>query len=95
MFLADITDKISHIGYLPGVEADSGLVEDQHLGLVKNGLRQSDALAVALGELADGLACTRGDAAGVHCPSNCFSPVFQMTQVRHKAQIGLYGHLGV
>jgi hypothetical protein len=46
--LADFDDLL-------GVEAAGGLVEDQHVGVVDDGLRQADALAEALGELADQL----------------------------------------
>ena len=44
-------DEGEHVADLPRVEAVGGLVEDQHLGLVDERLGESDALAVALGEV--------------------------------------------
>ena len=38
-----------------GSRPRGGLIEDEHIGVVDDGLRQADALAVALGELADQL----------------------------------------
>lgn len=41
--------QLSHFVLLVGVEAIGGLVEDEHLGVVDDGLGDSDALAVAFG----------------------------------------------
>ncbi len=46
-------DQLARFIDLLGIEAGSRLVENQHVGIVNDGLRQADALAVALGELAE------------------------------------------
>ncbi len=46
--------QLSHFVLLVGVEAVGGLVEDEHLGVVDDGLGDTDALAVAFGEIFDG-----------------------------------------
>ena len=42
-----------------GIQAGGGLVENQNIGIVDDGLGQSDALPVAFGELADQLVSRR------------------------------------
>ena len=56
--LADFDDLL-------GVEAGGGLVEDQDIGVVDDGLRQADALAVAFGKLADQLVADVAEGAAV------------------------------
>ena len=46
-------DQRADLRDLPRVEPDGGLVEDQHLRIAQERLRQTDPLPVALGELAD------------------------------------------
>ena len=50
---------------LLGVEAGGRLVENQDVGVVDDGLRQSDALPVALGKLADQFVRDVGDGAAL------------------------------
>ena len=47
-------DQRTRLVDLLGVQAGRRLVQNQHVGIVDDGLRQSDALPVALGELAGG-----------------------------------------
>ncbi len=47
--------QIADFDNLLGVEAGGGLVENQHVGIVDDGLRDADALAVAFRKLADQL----------------------------------------
>ncbi len=46
-------DQAADLDDLRGVQPDGRLVEDEQLWLVQDGLRQPDALPIALGELAD------------------------------------------
>ena len=55
----EVLQQLADFDDLLGVEAGSGLIEDQHIGVVDDGLRQADALAVAFGKLADELRCGR------------------------------------
>ena len=48
-----------------GSRPAGGLVEDQHVGVVDDGLGEADALAVAFGELADQLGADVADARSV------------------------------
>ena len=50
---------------LLGVEAGGRLVENQHVGVVDDRLRQADALPVAFGQLADQLVPDVGDGAAL------------------------------
>ena len=58
--------ELPDVDDLARIEADGGLVEDQHLRAVDHRLRDADPLAVALRELADQLAGDLGQAAGAH-----------------------------
>ena len=46
-------DEGADLAHLVGIESDGGFVEDEDIGIVDEGLGEADALAVALGELAD------------------------------------------
>ncbi len=48
-------DQLARLDNLFGIETGSRLIEDQNIGVVEDGLRQSDALAIAFRELADQL----------------------------------------
>ena len=48
-------EQVADFDDLLRVETGGGLVQDQHVGIVDDRLRQADALPVALGELADQL----------------------------------------
>ena len=61
-------DEGADLDDLPRVEPDGRLVEDEHARPMHEGLRDADALAVALRELADQLAGDLGEAAGVRSP---------------------------
>ena len=58
-------DQVARLVDLLGIEAGGGLVENQHVGIVNDGLRQADALAVAFGELAEQLVLYIGDGAAL------------------------------
>src|SRR5690606_4046015 len=50
---AEALDEIADLGDLPRVEPRGRLVEDEHLGIAEERLREPDALAKALAQLAD------------------------------------------
>ena len=56
LFLPSVRIVLAHVANLVGIQAGGRLVEDQHVGLVQQHLGHADALAIALGELADRLA---------------------------------------
>jgi hypothetical protein len=51
----EVLEQVADLDDLGGVEAAGRLIEDQDIGIVDDGLSDADALAVALGELADQL----------------------------------------
>ncbi len=51
----EIPDQIAGLVDLFGIESGGGFVEDQHVGIVDDRLRQTYALAIAFRELADQL----------------------------------------
>ena len=55
-FLPRFLMRVAHLPDLVGVQADGGFVEDEQVGVADECLRQADALAVALREIADQLA---------------------------------------
>ena len=59
---AGILDDGAYFFQLVGVETGGGLIKDEHLGVVDEGLCQAYALAVALGELADAFVALGGEA---------------------------------
>ena len=69
-------DQVARLIDLLGIEARGRLVEDQHIGIVDDGLRQADALAVAFGELPDQLVSDVGDGAALAgvIDARCASP---------------------
>ena len=60
---AEALDELARLDDLLRVEAGRRLVEDQHVRVVEDRLREADALAVALRELADQLVPHVADAA--------------------------------
>ena len=50
-FFADCEDEVAYFAYLVGVEAGRGLVEDEDIWIVEDGLSDADALSVAAREL--------------------------------------------
>ncbi len=54
LFGCQAADQAPHLDDLRRVQAHGRLVQDQQLGPVQDGLGQTDALAIALAELADG-----------------------------------------
>ena len=64
---AEFADQRADLADLVGIEADRRFVEDDHIGLVHDGLRDADALLVALGQGADQLAADIGEAAALPC----------------------------
>ena len=51
----DLADQRADFVFLQRIETVGGLVEDQHLGVVHDGLREADAPLEALGQRFDGL----------------------------------------
>ena len=58
-------EQLADFDDLLGVEAAGGLVEDQDIGVVDDGLGDADALAVAFGQLADQLVADVAEGAAV------------------------------
>ena len=58
--------SVAGLDDLLGIEAGGGLVEDQHVGIVDDGLREADALPVAFRKLADQLVADIADGAALH-----------------------------
>ena len=50
LFLAQIADELANLVFLIGVEAISGFVQNEDLGVVKERLGEAGAVSVALGE---------------------------------------------
>jgi hypothetical protein len=71
--LAELADQVAHLVLLVRVEAVGRLVEDQHLGLVHQRLREAGAVAVALGERVDRLVQHRGEEAALDRAERLFS----------------------
>jgi len=57
--LAHVTNELSDFDNLVGVQSRGGLVKDEHLRVVDDGLCQSHTLAVALAELGDAFGAFR------------------------------------
>ena len=55
LVLAQLADQVPHLVLLVRVEAVGGLVQDQHLGIVDQRLREAGAVLVALGQRVDRL----------------------------------------
>ena len=58
---AKTLDQVAHFDDLLGVEADGRLVENDHVGIVHQRLRQADALLVSAREPLDQLVALVGD----------------------------------
>ncbi len=92
-----IAHELAHLDDLHRVEAARGLVEDEELGLVHDRLRQPDALAVAVRQVADGLALdvldvgARGD---LGHPARDLARA-QAAQPAGEAQVLADAHVGV
>ena len=55
LFLAKFADQLPDFVFLVGVEAIGGFIEDENFRVMKEGLRQTCAMAVSLGQGVDGL----------------------------------------
>src|SRR5262249_42196555 len=56
VFAREMLQQLADFDDLLGIETAGGFIEDQDIGVVDDGLREADALAVAFGELRDELA---------------------------------------
>ena len=95
MLFAQLSDQLSHLDDLLGVQAEGRLVEDQHFRIVNDGLRQSHALSQALGERADQRVGPVLDVARFHRPQDGPRAVWHPSQAGHIVQVGAHAHLGV
>ena len=59
-------DQFSRFGDLFWIETRCGLIKNQHIGIVNNGLRQTDALPVSFRQFRDQLVSNVGDRAPLH-----------------------------
>ena len=82
-------DQVAGFINLLGIEAGGGLIEDQHIRVVNNGLRQPHSLAIAFGEFAQQLVFhIRHKAAVAHIVDALFQfRAGQALQLAHEAQI--------
>src|ERR1019366_3595251 len=90
-------DQISGLIDLLGIEARCRLVEDQHIWVMNNGLRQANALAVAFRQLPDKLVPDVGDRAtfaGVINPTAQFGSAKSL-ELADKGQVLSGTHFGV
>ncbi len=97
LLLRDLADERAHLVLLQRVEAIGGLVEDQHLGVVHDGLGQADAPLEALGERVDAL---RDDTLELQPADDVVQPrlavrILEAAQIRDEVQEAAHGHFGV
>lgn len=92
---AGVAYHFAYLFQLVGVEACGGLVEDEHLRVVDEGLRQSHALAVAFGEGADFFAQFGAEACELDYFVDALTAVFDLVYVGDEAQELRDIHLGV
>jgi hypothetical protein len=90
-------DQGPDLGDLPGVEADGGLVEDEHIRVPEQRLREADALPVALRQLADHPVAHVRDEAAVHHvgdppPARAAPHPFDL---RHEVEVGRHRQVRV
>src|SRR5690348_11371511 len=90
-------DQPANLVYLTGVEADGWLVEDEHRGIVYNGLGQADALSISLRKLSANPMAHVRETADLE---RAFNRVVELgtakaAQLRHEAQVRLHAHVGI
>ncbi len=66
----ELLDEVPDLAHLVGIEADGRLVEDEDLGIVGEDVGEADALAVALGEMADDAVRDVGDPHALEGPED-------------------------
>ena len=97
MLAGQVADEFARLVDLLGIEAGRGLVEDEHVGIVHDGLRESNALPVSLGKLAQQLVFDIGHVAASHhiidAPVEFLAR--QAFEPAHKAQILVGFHVGI
>ena len=92
-----IADQPPHMVLLVGVQAVGGFIQDQHLGVVQNGLSESHAAFEALGKRVNGLFA---DTAQINIVDNLFYPAVLLgaaitTNLGNKRQKLHDGHIRV
>jgi hypothetical protein len=97
LVLRDFADQRAHFVFLQRVEAVRGFVEDQHLGIVHDGLGQADAAFEALGKGFDGL---RGDTLELQTADDVVEAGLavgagEAAQVGDEVEERRYGHLAI
>ena len=92
-----IADERTHLDDLHGVEPHGRLVEDEHGRRSENGLRQSDALAVTLGEVANQALLNICDARGQKRPIDLMAhlPPVDAFDARAKGQVIAHRHVQI
>jgi hypothetical protein len=90
-------DEAEHLVDLPRIEAVRGLVEDEHLGVVDERLREPDPLAVALRQMAEHAVGDAPEGAGLdHAVERLVERrAPDAAQLRREAEVGHHAHLVV
>ena len=97
VLLGQVPDQRADLHHLLGVQANSGLVEDDDGRKAQNGLGQAHPLPVALGEVADQpLRLSVQVGQGQHLIQILFPPLRrQLFQLRAEPQILQHRHIGI
>ena len=91
------SNQLAELGGLFRVQPDGGFVEDQHLGVVQQGLRQADALPVAFGQRPYVHAGDRTEGEFLHDAVDAVGPIraAQALQLADEVEIAADFHLGI
>ena len=65
LFFAEIFDEFTDLKFLVGVEPIGRFIENENLGVMKEGLRETGSVPVSFGKGADGLAGNIFEEAGL------------------------------
>ena len=89
--------SVAGLDDLLGVEADGGLVEDQHGRVADEGLRHADALLVALGEVLHQPAAHVGELQHLHGPVHRLRArgARDALDLGDEGEVFPHGHVGV
>ena len=99
MRAGQLLDELPRLDDLLGIEAGGRLVEDEHLGIVQDGLRESDALPIAFRELSAVAVRHVVDARAAHRFLDAVLPLARRhplgLDARDELQILAHRHLGI
>lgn len=90
--LAEVADEFADLADLVGIEAIGGLVENEQLGIVDEGIRQADALAEAFGEGFDHFAADVAKAAGIDHVGHAAAAIIVVEALELGAEFQVFAH---